>query len=173
MTLIDAESLTKSPTEFEPVNPTTEWLTSVANREGQGIRKGRVRWRELEPDFWRELEPDLAFVIGLSKHVLVQMYSGDALALGDVASLASNFKKTDWSSLYDQLRFFSFATESSTTTTEHSLYQLLRAERRSELLRRLSPERRATYERIRSLREEIGPLDFDVVEELRELRENG
>ena len=37
-------------------------------------------------------------------------------------------------------------------------------------LARMSPEDRATYDRIRALREEIGPIDFDVVEALRELR---
>lgn len=37
-------------------------------------------------------------------------------------------------------------------------------------IKRLSPKARATYDRIRKLREEIGPLDFDIVKALRELR---
>ncbi len=44
---------------------------------------------------------------------------------------------------------------------------------REALLTKISPERRATYERIRRLREEIGPGDFDVGEAIREFRENG
>ena len=39
-----------------------------------------------------------------------------------------------------------------------------------DLVSRLSTEARATYERIRALRDEIGQLDFDVVEAVRELR---
>ena len=42
---------------------------------------------------------------------------------------------------------------------------------REKRLRRMSPEARATYDRIRALREEIGPLDINIVEALRELRE--
>lgn len=60
----------------------------------------------------------------------------------------------------------------TSATIERSSRNSRRTERREELLRRLSPERRATYERIKRLREDIGPLNFDVVEELRELREN-
>jgi hypothetical protein len=44
---------------------------------------------------------------------------------------------------------------------------------RGERLSRMSPEQRATYERIVKLREAIGPIDFDVVEALRELRCRG
>lgn len=41
---------------------------------------------------------------------------------------------------------------------------------RRKLLRRMTPEARATYDRIRALQAEIGPLDFDIVKALRELR---
>jgi hypothetical protein len=44
---------------------------------------------------------------------------------------------------------------------------------RDERLRRMSPERLATYERIMKLREKIGPIDFDVVEAVHELRQHG
>ena len=37
---------------------------------------------------------------------------------------------------------------------------------------RMSSKARATYDRIRKLREEIGPIGFDVVKALRELRED-
>ncbi len=163
--MIDVESLTRSPTASEPVNFSAEWLANIAFHWRPVIGRRRANRQTAEPD--------VVFVIGPSKHVVVQLNSGEAVTLADVASLASSFKKTDWSSLHDRLRFFNLATESSTATTERSLRQLFRAERRDELLRRLSPERRTTYERIRRLREEIGPIDFDVAEELRELRENG
>lgn len=45
-----------------------------------------------------------------------------------------------------------------------------RTPRRDERLGRMPAEARAVYERIQRLREEIGPVDFDVVEQLRELR---
>jgi hypothetical protein len=44
---------------------------------------------------------------------------------------------------------------------------------RSEQLRRMTPERRATYERIVKLRGEIGPIDFDISEAIQDLRQNG
>lgn len=42
---------------------------------------------------------------------------------------------------------------------------------REERLNRLSPERRALYERVINLRDAIGPIDFDVVEAVRGLRQ--
>lgn len=57
-----------------------------------------------------------------------------------------------------------------TSTTVSSVAKLLRRHHGDECLRRMPPEARATYDRIRSLREEIGPLDFDIVKALRELR---
>jgi hypothetical protein len=41
-----------------------------------------------------------------------------------------------------------------------------------ELVRGEGPERRAAFERIIALRDEIGPIDFDVSQALRELRED-
>jgi hypothetical protein len=51
--------------------------------------------------------------------------------------------------------------------TPHATYN------RSEQLSRMTPERRATYERIVKLRGEIGPIDFDVSEAIQDLRQNG
>ena len=62
---------------------------------------------------------------------------------------------------------------SVTSTTVSTVGMLLRASRKDEMLRRLSPERRATFDRIRRLREEIGPVSFNIVRELRELRSHG
>jgi hypothetical protein len=62
---------------------------------------------------------------------------------------------------------------SVTSTTVSTVGMLLRASRRDEMLKRLSPERRATFDRIRRLREEIGPVSFNIVRELRELRSHG
>jgi hypothetical protein len=45
--------------------------------------------------------------------------------------------------------------------------------KRDELLRKMSPEKRALFEKISALRERIGPVKFDVVEALREIREDG
>ncbi len=162
--MIDVESFTRSPTASEPVNFSAEWLANIAVHERPVVGRRRADRQGTEPD--------LVLVIGAST-VIVETKSGASIPFEDVASLASNFKKAYWPPFYYQHHFPSLAAESSTAPTERSLRQLFRAERRDKLLRRLSPERRATYERIRKLREEIGPIDFDVVEELRELRENG
>jgi len=62
---------------------------------------------------------------------------------------------------------------SVSATTVSMLGDTLRRRRRDERLKCLSPERRAAYGRIRKLREEIGPVDFDIVDTLRGLRANG
>lgn len=58
------------------------------------------------------------------------------------------------------------------STTVSSIRSLLRARHRDERLARMTPERRAIYERIKRLRDAIGPIDFDVLDALRELRED-
>jgi hypothetical protein len=50
---------------------------------------------------------------------------------------------------------------------------LLRSDRKDELIERMSPERRAILDRIRRLREQMGKAPFDIVQELRELRNHG
>ncbi len=54
-----------------------------------------------------------------------------------------------------------------------AIRELLSSERCAERWRNLAPEQRARLERIRTLREAIGPVEFDVVEAVREYRENG
>lgn len=63
-------------------------------------------------------------------------------------------------------------TRAKDDTVEH-LRELLSPERHEQRLRRMSPEKRALDESIAKLRDEIGPIDFDVVEALRELRNSG
>ena len=53
---------------------------------------------------------------------------------------------------------------STTSTALEELRQLLSPERHEERLRRLTPDQRALYERIRKRRDEIGPVDFDITE---------
>lgn len=57
--------------------------------------------------------------------------------------------------------------------TVERLRELLSPEHREELLREMTPENRALYERIRKRREEIGLIGFDIVEAIREIREDG
>lgn len=59
-----------------------------------------------------------------------------------------------------------------TSTTIGSAAKLVRRHHRDERLRRMTPEARATYDRIRTLRGEIGPIDFDIVSALRDLRDD-
>ena len=83
-----------------------------------------------------------------------------------------------WASLHKESWFFAEPLDrltratKPTSTTISSVVRLLRRHHRDERLRRMSPEARATYDRIRTLRGEIGPLDFDIVEALRELRDD-
>ncbi len=59
------------------------------------------------------------------------------------------------------------------TTTSASPARRYGTARRAELLQKLSPEKRALFEEIVALRKKIGPVGFDVVKTLRELREDG
>lgn len=84
-----------------------------------------------------------------------------------------------WESLQRESWFFSVPPDRftratrPTSTTISSVARLLRRHHRDERLRRMSSAARASYNRIRSLRAEIGPVDFDVVKALRELRDDG
>ncbi len=160
-----AESLTESSTRFEPVDLGSGWLANILALEGTWIQSGRKGWPLAEAD--------LVFMAGPSKYTVLEIKRSGVPTPGDVASFASSLEKVDQLSFYSRLRPRSTAGASLNTATERSGPQLQRARRRNELLQRLTPERRATYDRIKKLREEIGSLGFDVVEELRELRENG
>jgi hypothetical protein len=50
--------------------------------------------------------------------------------------------------------------------------RLDRTEQRRKRLEKLSPERRELYERIKKRRDEIGSVDFNIVDTLREMRES-
>ncbi len=64
------------------------------------------------------------------------------------------------------------ATTASSTTIS-SLRGLLRLRSREELVRKMTPKNRELYERITALREQTGPINFDGVKAIREIRENG
>ena len=87
------------------------------------------------------------------------------------ANAWASMQKESWVSS-EKLERLTRATK-VTSTRVSSVAWLLRRQHRDERLRRMSPEARATYKRIRELREEIGPLDFDIVKALRELRDDG
>ena len=60
-----------------------------------------------------------------------------------------------------------------TTVDPTAIRELARMQRKDELLRSMSPEKRDLFHKIVGLREKIGPVKFDVVEALREMREDG
>jgi len=91
---------------------------------------------------------------------------------GEVHNPAAAWQKIDWLAINPKPAVVSTRATTSTSTTVSFLRSLLRMQLRNDRLRKMSPERRAIYERIRQLRDEIGPIDFDVVEALWELREN-
>lgn len=65
------------------------------------------------------------------------------------------------------------AMTSSETLLEAEPERPPKVTRKAELLQRLSPEKRALFEEIVAIRKRIGPVNFDVVDLLRELREDG
>ncbi|MGH7150442.1 MAG: hypothetical protein ACREIU_07085 [Planctomycetota bacterium] len=62
---------------------------------------------------------------------------------------------------------------SETSTAAEPVPDLIHARSRDERVLNLPPDKRLLFEGIRRLREEIGPIDFNVVDALRELREHG
>lgn len=50
--------------------------------------------------------------------------------------------------------------------------RLDRTQQRRKRLDKLSPERRELYERIKKLRDEVGSVDFNIVDTLRDMRES-
>lgn len=58
-------------------------------------------------------------------------------------------------------------------TTVNSIREMLQSHPREGRLKRLSPDRRALYERMIKRRDESGRINFDIVEALRELRGDG
>ena len=79
---------------------------------------------------------------------------------------------SDWASSRREGVDFATRATKVTSTTVSSVRRLLRALHREDRVSRMPAERREIYERIRGLREEIGPVDFDVVEALREIRKS-
>jgi hypothetical protein len=164
--VIDAQSFTESPTKFAPGDFSSRWLANIIAWE---VHRTRSKPTDLQRG-----QPDVGLAVGApSKYVSVQVKGDEIAARNELALLASAFKEVKGLHFYQGHTLLTPAAESATKTTERSWRQLRRARQRDALLHRLTPERRATYERIRKLREEIGPLNFDVVEELRELRGNG
>ena len=85
------------------------------------------------------------------------------------ANAWATLERRDW--LFGARLHGSTQASKPTSTTLSSVAKLLRRQHRDERLRRMSPEARATYDRIRTLREEIGPLDFDIIKALRVIRD--
>lgn len=56
--------------------------------------------------------------------------------------------------------------------TTKAIQTLLHSHSRDELVQRLSPQRKALYERIQALQKAIGASPIDIAESLRELREH-
>lgn len=111
----------------------------------------------------------------------VRLASGFAEGTIDIneSSVAAQNAREPWDALRMlRSKFFhpidrhTRATVDTSTTVSH-IAALLRRHHRDGRIRRMSPENRAVYERIRKLREDIGTIRFDVVGAIREARENG
>lgn len=111
----------------------------------------------------------------------VRLESGFAEGAIDIneSSIAVQGAHEPWRALqmlrsrfFPQIKHHTRATVDTSTTVSH-IAALLRHHHRDERIRRMSPENRAMYQRIRELREDIGSIRFDVVGAIREVRENG
>jgi hypothetical protein len=131
----------------------------------------RTRLEELNPDWLadmveskRQFQPS---ILGVTQTQTATAPSAlVTVAYGETGDIPEQFRH--WDIIQDHPRVI--RPTSPTSTPVSFLSSLLQRQRRDERLKRLSPERRAMYEDIRKLREEIGPIDFNVVEALRELR---
>jgi hypothetical protein len=61
----------------------------------------------------------------------------------------------------------------STTTVFDMTGNVSQMQKRHDVLQRMSPKKRALFERIVGLRQKIGPVGMNLAESIRELRENG
>lgn len=120
----------------------------------------------------RTLKPDLVYYGG-SIAICTQVHPDDDHFDVDLVALREEGERWDideWSSVFTKLVATSKAfTESASSIT--SLRKLLRRQARDERIRSLPSERRALYDSIKALREEIGPGEFDINQALREIRE--
>ena len=93
------------------------------------------------------------------------------------ASVVMRIGPEGWEELkrFFQARRMSPSTKAMTSTavTVSSIRSLLQMRKRDDMLKRMTPEKRALYERIVKLREKIGPVNMNLVEAIRELREDG
>lgn len=78
---------------------------------------------------------------------------------------------SDWASLRRERIDLATRATKATSTTVSSVGRLLRALHREQRVGRMPAGRREMYERIKSLRERIGRIDFDILEALREIRQ--
>lgn len=154
----DAEVLTRSSTSYEPPrHGSTETLDALLD-ELRAATSMNARLGSFSPSAMRT-------DTGSTTDTLL---GGSYGRLGP--SDANHSTDVEW--LFACAAPETRATTSSATTVS-SLRRLLKGRLRDERLRRLPPERRRVYDNIKRLRKDMGPVDFDVVRELRKLREDG
>ena len=158
MDVFDTQVVTRSaPTRFEPILVDPERLRETV---GQGKRE----WGRHTFASTLTTTPTAATMT----HAYV---TSPSLGAENEAESAAAWQKIDWVAINPKPAVVSTRATTPTSTTVSFLRSPLRMQLRNDRLRKMSPERRAIYERIRKLRDEIGPIDFDVVEALQELRE--
>ena len=79
----------------------------------------------------------------------------------------------DWDAINQRPAIAATRGTGSTSVTVGSLKKLFRMHQRDEWLSRMSPGHRLLYDRIKNLREKIGPIGFEVVDFIREFRDRG
>ncbi len=164
--LADARVLTRSLTRSEPANVNSDLVADLCAPSTMRSMSGK----------YTRIEAHCGSISGIVCHAektgdLTVVWEGKLTHELDVGV-------TGWNALERLVSYghvISTRTRATTVsaTTVSTLRGLLRRRMRDERLKRLSPERRAVYDRIRKLREEIGPVEFGIVETLRELRANG
>lgn len=99
--------------------------------------------------------------------------TGSIAIMGSVAEFPEVWQEGDWVEPHSQrITILTGAISLTTSAPLRSLRELIKEKTREERLQKMAPNQVALYFRIVELREKIGEVDFDVVEAVRELRED-
>lgn len=156
--LVNPRAVTRLPTRFELILVDPQTL-------GDSVEQGRQEWES--PKSGNTFTSS-----GTTASLAYLHVTSPSLPAENRAESAVVWQEMDRLALNREPVVVSSSIGTPTGMTNRSLRSLLRMQLRDDRLRRMSPERRAIYERIRKLRDEIGPIDFDAVEALCEPREN-
>ena len=156
--LINPQAATRLPTRFEFVLVDPKTLED-------SVEQGKQEWESPKSGSTFTSSGTTASLAYL--HVISLSLPAENRAESTVV-----WQEIDWLGLNREPVVISSSIGTPTGMTNSSLQSLLRMQFRDDRLRRMSPERRAIYERIRKLRDERGVFTFNRVEVLQDLGED-